>query len=321
MTRLALLSLHSARRVVGTAVFTIAVIGPRPAAAQSFAGGAADTVFIVERGSVVDITLRTGHLVVRGTDRREAELRAGGTGFLLRRSAAGMTINVGNEFRGNMGRRSKNDSEDIELLVPRSMKVIVRGAATDVDVLDINGDVEVSVISGDVALRAVGGRAIVETVSGNIEVVGGVGDFRATSVSGEISARLVRGDIDVNTVSGEVVLSAVKARRVSVKASAGGITFDSALPDDAEWELTAHSGDIQLQLPANASGQLEVSTFNGDVSGGAMTLMPSSGQSSQRGGRAVQRFEFGGGGTARIRASTFNGDISIVRSARRGSLE
>lgn len=320
MTCVAMPYLRAARGVVSTAVLLIAAIGPHVAAAQSFVGGAADTVFAVERGSVVDITLRTGHVVVRGTDRREAELRAGGTGFLLRRSEAGMTINVGNEFRGNMGRRSKNDSEGVELLVPRTMKVIVRGASTDVDVLDINGDVEVSVISGDVALRAVGGRAIVETVSGDIDVIGGVGDFRATSVSGEISARLVRGDIEVSTVSGEIVLSALKARRVSAKASSGGITFESALPDDAEWELTAHSGDVRVLLPSNASGQLEVSTFNGDVSGGAMTLMPSSGQSSQKGGRAIQRFEFGGGGTARIRASTFNGDIVIERSARRGSL-
>jgi hypothetical protein len=318
MTRLTVRHLCSARRVVGASVLIIAGISPCASGAQSFASGAADTVFAVERGSVVDITLRTGHVVVRGTDKRDAELRAGGTGYLLRRSGAGMTINVGNEFRGNMGRRPKNDNEEIELLVPRSTKVIVRGASTDVDVLDINGDVEVSVVSGDVALRAIGGRAIVETVSGDIEVVGGVGDFRASSVSGEISARLVRGDIDVNTVSGEVVLSAVKARRVLAKTSSGGITFDSALPEDAEWELTAHSGDINVQLPSNAAGQLEVSTFNGEMSGGALTLMPSSGTSTSKGGRAIQRFEFGGGGTARIRASTFNGDISIVRSARRG---
>ena len=319
MTRIALPGLPSSR-MVRAAVLILAVISPRIVGAQPLVGGAADTVFAVERGSVVDLTLRTGHVVVRGTDKREAELRAGGTGFLLRRSGAGMTINVGNEFRGKMGSRSKHDDEVVELLLPRTMKVIVRGNSTDVEVMDINGDVEVSVVSGDIALRAIGGRAILETVSGDIEVVGGVGDFRATSVSGEISARLVRGDIDVNTVSGEVVLSAVRARRVAVKASSGGITLDSALPDDAEWELTAHSGDINVQLPSNAAGQLEVSTFNGEMSGSAMTLMPSSGTSTPKGGRAVQRFEFGGGGTARIRASTFNGDISIVRSARRGSI-
>jgi len=320
MTRIAVHRLRSARSVICVALLTGAWVSPSVVGAQSFGSGAADTVFAVERGSVVDITLRTGHMVVRGTDKRDAELRTGGTGFLLRRSAAGMTLNIGNEFRGIMSRRSRNDTDEIELLVPRTMKVIVRGASTDVDVTDINGDVEVNVLSGDITLRAIGGRAILETVSGDIDVVGGVGDFRATTVSGEISARQVRGDIDVSTVSGDIVLSAEKARRVAVKASSGGISLDSALPDDAQWELTSHSGDVRLQLPSNASGQLEVSTFNGDVSGGAMTLMPSSGSSSQKVGRAIQRFEFGGGGSARIRASTFNGDVSVVRSARRGSL-
>ena len=285
--------------------------------AQSFAGRAADTVFVVERNSVVDVTLRTGHLVVRGTDSRDAELRADGAGYALRRSAAGITVNIGNEFRGNTGRRSRGDGEDIELRVPRATKVIVHGASIDVAVFDITGDVDIKVISGDVAVHGIGGRAILETLSGDIRAEGGVGDFRATSTSGDISARQIRGDIDVSTVSGDVVLSADRARRVSVKVTSGEISLTSDLPEDAEWELDTHSGDITLRLPSSAAGQIDVSTFTGDISGGPMTLVPPSRASASNMTRTTKRFVLGGGGSARIRASTFNGDVRITRPSRR----
>lgn len=256
--------------------------------------------------------------MVRGSERSTAELRTNRSDYQLRSSGISVTLAVAGDVNRRTGSR-RSDEPDIALLVPKGVRLVIHGASTDVGVSGMDGDVEVHLQSGDVVLESLGGRAIVETISGDVSVVGGVGALRASTVSGDVTARGVRGSIDVLTTTGNIIVGAERTTRAEVATTSGDILFEGALGDDARLQFTSHSGDVMLRLPESAAGELEAITFNGDISGGRMMLMPSSesGARSKNPDGATRRFEFGGGGSARITVTTFTGDISVQRGMRR----
>ena len=286
-----------------------------------------DTTFTVARNGVIDISVPSGRLVVRGSERSTAALRTNGADYRLRSSGGGVTLAMAESFERRSGVRSSSyrqtDEPEIELLVPRAVRLLINGKAADVSVSDIAGDVEIHLQSGDVRLESLGGRAIVETISGDIRAVNGVGDLRVTTVSGDLIARGIRGSIDVHTTSGTVALGVEGSASVQVEVVSGDILFDGSFADDARLQLTTHSGDVVVQLPESARGELDVTSYNGEVRGAAITLKPSreEGVRSGRNDRSTRHYEFGGGGAARITITTFSGDVSIQRGAGRRSEE
>ncbi len=295
-------------------------VTPCAVAAQS--SQATDTSFQVPRDAVIEITVRTGRLTVRGEDRSTAELRANSNRYELRSSKVGVTLDVnenGSRNRGNRG-SSRSNETDIVLIVPRAVRLVIHGTSADVSVSHVNGDVEVTLVSGDFQGRALGGRGIIETMTGDVKITEGVGDLRVTTTSGDVSASGVRGSVEAGSTSGSVTITGERLGRVKIGVVSGDIVLTGALADDARLQLSAHSGDVRVRLPESAAGQLEVTSYTGSVRGGVMTMMPPVTRSFSGNGSA-RRYEFGGGGTARITVSTFSGDITIQRGAQRGSDE
>lgn len=313
-------AVRSTRPAVWGSALAFGLLGFAPLSlhAQS---SAPDTSFSVSRNGVIDISMRSGRLIVRGSDRATAELRSNGNDYQLRSGGVGVVLAV-NESARSRNERSysgrRPDRGDVTLQVPRGTKVIVHGMTVDVDVAEVDGDVEVQVYTGDVTLRALAGRAIAATVSGDVEATDMSGDLRLSTVSGDINVRASRGVAEVNTTSGDAEISIDRISRLQFNSVSGDVILAGALADDARLQLTTHSGDVTMRLPASAAGQLEVSTFSGTVSGGTMTLMPGGVEAGRRGERSGARYEFGGGGSARIAVSTFNGDIALMRGPRRG---
>lgn len=295
----------------------LAVLLPSIASAQA----SRDSTFALPRNAVVDITMRTGRLVVRGTDRTTADVRANDRRFDLRSTGVGVTLAMRDDRgRYDDDRRGARDGRDaaVELEVPTGVRLVISAGTADVDVENITGDVEVHSLSGDIVLRSIGGRTIVETLSGDLQLTGGAGGVRATTMSGDIVLRGVRGTASVHTTSGEVALSMLRAAEVEVESVSGDIGFEGDVTDDARLQLTTHSGDVTIRIPESGRGVIEMSTFNGDMtSDRALTLLPGAGAQGKRSDRGTQRFEFGGGGATRITVSTFSGDIHVGRGARR----
>jgi len=155
-----------------------------PALARAQSTG--DTSFALPRNAVIDITVRSGTLLVRGSDRNTAELRADDQRYSLRTTGVGVTLSSREDrSRSNADRRGSRDSR-LELSVPRGVRVLVSAYSADVEVQDIAGDVEIHSTSGDIVLRAIGGRMIAETLSGDITLAEGAGETRATTMSGDI---------------------------------------------------------------------------------------------------------------------------------------
>jgi hypothetical protein len=301
------------------------------APATGVAQGRPDTTFTLSRNALVDVTVRSGYLIVRGSDRNEAELWTSGPGYTLKSTGVGVVIGTartvpGNSFTGssssNARRAAGRDGDDprLELTVPRGSRVVINAGRADVELRGIDGDVEVHSSSGDISLLRLGGRAIVETLTGDLLIDEGVGDLRVTSSSGDVIVHGLRGTATVHTTSGDVMLSGTSVPRVTIENISGDAAFEGSIAPDGRFQMSTHSGDVVLRLADNARGAVEFFTHNGEMTTTIpLTMSGSTAQLTDRHSRPGQRFVFGGGGSALFSISTFNGDVRIERGSNRST--
>jgi len=306
-----------------------AVIAMAAAPATGAAQNRPDTTFALPRNALVDITVRSGYLVVRGTDRDDAELRTSGTSYTLKSTNAGVVIGsaravVSNSF-SSTGRRTTTSSRNgddprVELTVPRGVRVVINAGRADVELRTIDGDVEVRSSSGDISLSRLGGRAIVETLSGDLLIEDGVGDVRATTSNGDVIVHGLRGAANVHTTSGDVMLSGTSIPQVLIENISGDVTFEGSLAADGRFQLSTHSGDLALRLAEGTRGSLEFFTHTGEITTTIpLTMSGSTAGTASHNRSPGQRFVFGGGGSAQFSISTFNGDVRIERGSNRST--
>jgi hypothetical protein len=267
-----------------------------------------DTTVRLSGNAVVDITLRTGRLVVRGVEGVTGAVRGGGRDYQLRPSGVGIVVN---------GRdRDTDRGGPLELDVPRGVRLVVNTVSADVELYDVRGDVDVRTMTGDVRGDGLSGRVIVEMLSGDVGLSGTITQLRATTVSGDLRLRGLGGTADIKTTSGEVDIVGDRIGRLGFESISGDLRLDGALADDAQVRISTHAGDVTWRMPAEAKGRLELSTVSGELSaGGPLTLMPGDVADSRR-GRAARRYEFNGGGAMQLDISTFSGDVRILRGIR-----
>lgn len=287
-------------------VLGVALAAPLPAQSR-------DTSVQLAPDAVVDVTLRTGRLVVRGVDGVRGAVRAASNDYQLRSTGVALVLNTREEDR-------RGDDRAVELDLPRGVRLVVATRSGDVEVRDIGGDVEVHSTSGDVQLDRVGGRVIVETISGEVSVAGGQ-QVRVRTVSGDMTLRDVRGAVELHTTSGDARVAGRERALtgVVIESMSGDVHVDSGLDPSARVQVSTHSGDVTLRLPDGARGRLDWSTVNGDLSpAGPITLLP--GTVGGRGrGRQIQRYEFGSGqsgASMQIDITTFTGDVRLARTPR-----
>lgn len=302
----------TSRRILLSVAFLATGVALRAPSAQSPSVPGNDPAIRVASNAVIELSVRNNDLIVRGSDRTSAELHADTRDYQLR--SAGVNVAVAITPGDNRRSRSR---DDMVLLVPHSVRLVIHSGSGDVSIMDMSADVEVHAQSGEIVVHRQGGRAILDALSGDILITEGVGDLRASTVSGDIVAHDIRGTVEVSTTSGDVELSAAQFSRAEIVTNNGDIVLTGALADNANIQITTHSGDIGLRLPEAAKGQLNVSTFRGTVVSDRLTMLPTV-ERSLTGGRndtGTRRYEFGGGGSARISVSTFTGDIALVRGS------
>jgi len=267
-----------------------------------------DTTFTFDKSGTLTVTATNGDVVVTGVACNQMHVRASSEGSNLRLDASPTRVML-----EVTGRRS--DDSHIEISVPVGTRVIARTQSGDIGVHGTRSEVEVHAQSGDINVDDVANRLDVNTLSGEITVRNVVGDAVVNTTSGGVKITDIRGNADVNTVSGEIELRGVTARTVRAKTTSGDVTFDGLIDPAGRYELTAHSGDVNLHIQREASAQLTVSTWNGGIdSQFPITLRP--GQHGIGSSNSKQfTFEIGGG-AARITAVTFSGDVTISSNGR-----
>jgi hypothetical protein len=158
-----------------------------------------------------------------------------------------------NNRRGYRDRDYDDAQIDMEVRVPKGMRVSVSNVSGDVRITGMEGTIKASSVSGDVrleGLRATSVRA--QSTSGDVQVsidnLTGEGLLTFTSVSGNVTAELPKNldaDISMRSVSGSLdsdfpltLNGRVSRSSISARIGKGG----------REMEVHTVSGDVRLRM-------------------------------------------------------------------------
>ncbi len=124
--------------------------------------------------------------------------------------------------------------------------------------------------------------------------------------SAPVTVTGVSGRLTVDGFSSDVQLTNV-AGPLRVKTFSGSVKVQAAQwSDDDDLDVNTFSGDVTLQLPDNARGDLTFDSFSGTFNSALPVTMQSSSRRNFRG-------QLNGGGSTDFRLKTFSGSVSIRR--------
>jgi len=202
----------------------------------------------------------------------------------------------------------RKKSSELKLLVPRSARLEARTVSADLELIDLDGaSIEASTVSGDIELVRVRPFELrIKTVSGDIESDGGGSTMnRMESVSGDLELSGARGRVQLQTVSGDIEIDGTEIDDLQAETVSGDIEARIRPTAEAWIKLSAHSGEVNLQLPAGTELRIEAETFSGDI-------RSAFGGDVERGRGPGRKLRFEADGAAiRVEAATFSGNVVL----------
>jgi DUF4097 and DUF4098 domain-containing protein YvlB len=194
----------------------------------------------------------------------------------------------------------------LELHVPKaaSLDIDVVSAPLVIDGMD-GGNIEVNTVSGKARINARVPSLKVDSVSGGIELAGHAGQADLQTVSGDILAPVLGSDVKLQTISGRIQADGGPWKKLTLSTVSGNVQLTGGLAADGILGIDSMSGDVQLQLPANTSGNLHASSFSGNLRSDFGTPKePEHGPGSSLDVRL-------GDGRGKINIETFSGDLRV----------
>jgi DUF4097 and DUF4098 domain-containing protein YvlB len=269
-----------------------------------------DTTIAFDKSGTVTVNAGSGDVIITGTTANTLHVRANSDDDDIRFDATRSSVELSTARRGN--------DTKFEVTVPIGTRVVAKSQSGDISVRGTHGEVNVTAQSGDIVIDDVTGRLDVRSFSGEVTASNITGSVDITTQSGDLKLTDVRGDIEVGNTSGDITLRSVTAKLVRAKTTSGDVTYDGVIDGSGRYEFTSHSGDVRLHVPRDASAQLTVSTWSGEIeSDFPITLKPGD---HSIGSSISKRFTFAiGGGAARISAETFSGDVTVSANGRGAS--
>ena len=178
---------------------------------------------------------------------------------------------------------------DYDITVPQDCAVVVHASGGPISIENLHGDITAEGDGANMDVKNVGnGHVHLRTLKGSISL-----------------ADVDNGHIEINSVSGPVTLSNVSGPRVEVNTTNGKVTYRGAFASNGDYDITTHSGDIDVYMPANASTDVSLRSVTGRVENdfpfqpkGHTSLPIASGKSfagtSNQGGSSVELRSFSG---------------------------
>ena len=194
--------------------------------------------------------------------------------------------------------------------VPAGTRVTISSISGSASAKGLKGDLSVNLVSGGITIANVGRISEAKTISGSISITGADSDgtIETSTVSGDITLDQVKArKVDAGSISSTVTARNITADTVSIGTVSGGVEFDGTLTRNGRYDLTSHSGGVRMTTHGNVGFELTASTFSGQVRvdpPGDLKVR----QSSRRETRGTV-----GDGSAVVNATTFSGDVVIVR--------
>jgi hypothetical protein len=183
----------------------------------------------------------------------------------------------------------KNARVDYQIWIPQTCAVALESVSGSIQMDNHLNRLSAKTVSGSIKLNNIMGNVEIKTVSGNINATKINGEIRAGSVSGSLIFRYCQGSFpDLHSTSGSIL-----AELTAIEQDASAMS------------LTTVSGDINLNLPGDASFDLDIKTVSGEISSKFKVLVESVKKNQLQG-------EVGIGGI-NIELRTISGDISLSK--------
>lgn len=255
-----------------------------------------ETFVFDERIDTLNVRIVSGAINVVGTDGGPARVEVSElSGPPLKMRLDGGTLSVGyddmewNGFMKWLDRKGWDRRAVVSLAVPQQT------------------DVEVGVVGATAVVSGISGTTSVLGVNGDTTLVGLRGPVKARTVGGSVEAQSLSGDLAFSTVSGNLTVvdgsgSAIKADSVS-----GGMVLDLNPSSGGEVRLSTVSGEIALRLPEPGDAEVDANTASGKVFCAFDELRVSGIWGAKRITGTI------GSGTARLRATTVSGSLTLLR--------
>ena len=222
------------------------------------------------------------------------------------------------EIEKNPPIRQTGDSIHIDYLNAHDISVhydITAPANTSVRTHSGSGDQTMDGLQAGLALESGSGDMRLRDLAGAVHLHTGSGDVEARNISGAVTAETGSGDIRleakgsgdvrVHTGSGTVELRGINGS-LQAESGSGDISVDGR--QTGPWEIRARSGNVEIQLPKDATFDLDASTGSGEVvTDRPVTMIV---QGTLRESRKSINGKVGSGGP-RLTVHTGSGDIRI----------
>jgi DUF4097 and DUF4098 domain-containing protein YvlB len=184
---------------------------------------------------------------------------------------------------------------DYEIQVPNGATVSAQVA---------NGSITAEHLNGDVTLR--GDSASLEAHDINNAHV------HVHSVSGPITlANITGGHVEAGTGSGKVMLTNVTGPSVVVNTTSSPISYDGDFGSAGAYQLSSHSGPIDVALPASASVEVKAQSVNGSVLNDFPLQQKKHSDFIPQAGKSFQGFA--NSGSSSVELHSFSGTIRVKK--------
>ncbi|MCC5611640.1 DUF4097 family beta strand repeat-containing protein [Nostoc sp. CHAB 5834] len=178
---------------------------------------------------------------------------------------------------------------EVSILVPRNAKLTLNVVTAEGLVSGLHCDATIHTVNGDVVLDSL------------------VGDVSVHAVSAEVSVRAHQGSLDVQSVSGDVTVSGEVRRFTCDSVSADVVADLRGTPDRII--NSSVSGDLTVRLDAGVPAQYSINTLTGRLQLDDSRITGVKGRYTGRYGQLAGSF-------TEVRASSVNGDVSVVHTDR-----
>jgi len=193
---------------------------------------------------------------------------------------------------------------NVELYLPQDVDSKINTHNGAIDITEYQGEVDAHTHNGNISLETVSGDIELMTHNGNIDIADLDGSLRMETHNGNLRADNVTGKVKGQTHNGKITLSNAGQRGVKLETHNGSIRIHTAQQIGGEWNLTTHSGDVELSLPQAASVHMTMKTASGKIYGQALRAESTPHSAKQ----VIATF---GGGENPVYIETHRGDIEV----------
>lgn len=236
------------------------------AALPALAAQTVDETRRADRNAAITVKTLAGSVTVTGWNRQEVKV----TGTLDDQAEELVITGDGKELliEVRYPDRVKNlkNGSDLTIQVPSQSSLDVSTVSATIAVDRFEGSLAAQSVSGALTVRGKPASVRAQTVSGKLDLDAVTDRAQLSTVSGAITVAGVRRDLSCKAVSGDLRIDAGKdLAALECEVISGSIAVAGQLPRKAEWDLSAHSGSVRVDLAGKVDARLRLKTFSGKI--------------------------------------------------------